>query len=150
METPPLPSTPHEHAWHLHLWHLRARSDFRRRIVIIVTATLLLDFASAGLAKLWERDTAAPFATYWSALFWTTTQLLTVSSQLPNPLGTKTKFLDVLLEMWAISFVAALAATLGAFFHHQTSHRSAQQALARRGSLAEPGETGDPGHPAAS
>ncbi len=48
----------------------------------------------------------------------TATQL-TVSSQLPNPLSTPARVLDVLLQGWAISVVAMLAGAFGAFFHRR-------------------------------
>ena len=57
------------------------------------------------------------------AAFWTTTQLLTVSSQLPNPISTPARMLDVFLQAWAISAVAALAGSFSAFFHRRGMER---------------------------
>jgi hypothetical protein len=57
-------------------------------------------------------------------VFWTSTQLLTVSSQLPNPLSTPARVLDVVLQAYAISVVAILAGSLGAFFHGRTMERA--------------------------
>ena len=45
-----------------------------------------------------EHGAPDAFTTYFAALFWTTTQLLTVSSPLPNPERALTKVLDVVLE----------------------------------------------------
>ena len=67
------------------------------------------------------------FRTYWAALFWTTTQLLTVSSQLPNPEHTATKVLDVVLEAYAIVVVTSLAATFTDLLHHRTRRRMRQR-----------------------
>ena len=50
-------------------------------------------------------------------------QLLTVSSQLPNPDSTGAHILDVLLELWAITAVTTVAGSFGAFFHHRTRQR---------------------------
>jgi hypothetical protein len=50
-------------------------------------------------------------------VFWTSTQLLTVSSELPNPISTPARVLDVFLQAYAISAVAVLAGSFGAFFH---------------------------------
>ena len=66
-----------------------ARARFRSRIAMLAGASVALDLVAAGLAKVFEHGRAAPFATYFDALFWTTTQLLTVSSQLPNPERTR-------------------------------------------------------------
>ena len=101
-----------------------ARRRFRSRIAVLAGASVALDIVAAGLAKVFENGAAHAFPTYFDALFWTTTQLLTVSSQLPNPERTATKVLDVLLEAWAIIVVASLAATFADLLHHRTRHRA--------------------------
>jgi hypothetical protein len=50
------------------------------------------------------------------ALFWVSAQLTTVSSQLPNPVTTAGRVIDILLEIWAITVAATLAASLAALF----------------------------------
>ena len=57
------------------------------------------------------------------SLFWTSTQLLTVSSQLPNPISTPARVLDVFLQAFAISVVAFLAGSFGAFFQRRGLER---------------------------
>ena len=104
-----------------------ARDRFRTRIALVAGASVVLDLVAAGLAKLFEQGAQHSFPTYWDALFWTPTQLLTVSSQLPNPERTATKVLDVLLEAWAIVVVASLAATYSDLLHHRTRHRAMKQ-----------------------
>jgi hypothetical protein len=42
-----------------------------------------------------------------------------VSSQLPNPISTPARVLDIGLQAWAISAVAILAGSFGAFFHRR-------------------------------
>jgi hypothetical protein len=101
-----------------------AAERFRTRIAALIGVTLVLDLVAAGIALAAERGASAAFDTYWNALFWTTTQLLTVSSQLPNPQHTVTKVLDVFLEAWAIVVVASLAATFSDLLHHRTRHRA--------------------------
>ena len=104
-----------------------ARRRFRSRIAVLAGASVALDLVAAGLAKVFENGAPHHFATYFDALFWTTTQLLTVSSQLPNPERTATKILDVVLEAWAIIVVASLAATFSDLLHHRTRHRAMQE-----------------------
>jgi hypothetical protein len=71
-----------------------------------------------------ERDAPGTEITnFGDALFWTSTQLLTVSSQLPNPISTPARVLDVFLQLWAISVVAVLAGSFGAFFHRRGVER---------------------------
>ena len=62
------------------------------------------------------------------SIFWVTTQLLTVSSQLPNPISTGARIIDIGLQAIAISVVASLAGSFAAFFH-----RAGQGARSRRG-----------------
>jgi mannose/fructose/N-acetylgalactosamine-specific phosphotransferase system component IID len=57
------------------------------------------------------------------SVFWTSCQLLTVSSQLRVPLSTGGRIVDVFLELYAITVVTTLAGSWGAFFHHQTRKR---------------------------
>lgn len=50
-----------------------------------------------------------------SAFFWTSTQLLTVSSSITNPMSAGGRVLDVFMEIWAISVIATLAGAMGRF-----------------------------------
>jgi hypothetical protein len=76
------------------------------------------------LIWLFERHAhGTAIVTIADALFWTTTQLLTVSSQLPNPISTPARILDVFLQAYAISVVAMLAGSFGAFFHRRGIER---------------------------
>jgi hypothetical protein len=104
-----------------------AQRRFRSRIAILTMASVVFDLIAAGLAKWFENGAPHSFSTYLDALFWTTTQLLTVSSQLPNPERAATKVLDVVLEAWAIIVVASLAATFSDLLHHRTRHRAMRE-----------------------
>jgi hypothetical protein len=96
---------------HLHL---------RRRLLLIWGATLVVANVGALAILLLERHAkGTEIHTYGDALFWTSGQLLTVSSQLKNPISTGARILDIFFEMWAISVVAALAGSLGSFFTHK-------------------------------
>ena len=100
-----------------------ARQRFRSRVAILAGVTIVLDLVAAGLAKVFENGAQHAFATYLDALFWTTTQLLTVSSQLANPERPAAK----VLEAWAIIVVASLAATFSDLLHHRTRHRAMRE-----------------------
>jgi hypothetical protein len=89
---------------------------FRDRVAAIVLLTLIVDVVCAVLAFFLERHAAGTeIHSFGTAIFWTTTQLLTVSSQMPNPLTTGGRVLDVFMELWAVSVVAVLAGAFGAF-----------------------------------
>jgi hypothetical protein len=100
---------------HLHL---------RERIAAIFLATFIYDMLASVAIFFFERHAPNTHITnFGDSLFWTTTQLLTVSSQLPNPISTGGRILDVFLQFWAISVVATLAGSFGAFFNRRGLER---------------------------
>ncbi len=102
-------------ASHLHL---------RERLVSVFTASVVIDlFAAVAIYFLERGRTATGIHTFGDALFWTSTQLLTVSSQMPNPVTTGGKIIDIFLEFWAITAVTAAAGSFAAFFHRRGMER---------------------------
>jgi hypothetical protein len=96
----------------------------RDRLVAIVFVTIGVDLACAVLALLFERHAAgSQVKSLGSALFWTSTQLLTVSSSLQNPLTASGRILDVAMEAYGITVVATLAASLGTFMLRRAEER---------------------------
>lgn len=88
----------------------------RDRLVAIALATVAFDMVCAVLAFLFEHhQKQTQINTFGSALFWTTTQLLTVSSSVQNPISFPGRTLDVVMEVYAITVIASLAGALGAF-----------------------------------
>ena len=97
----------------------------RSRLIFVLGATVVLDSVASVLIFLFERHAPGTEITnLGDALFWTSTQLLTVSSQLPNPISTPARVLDVFLQAYAISVVAVLAGSFGAFFHRRSEERT--------------------------
>jgi hypothetical protein len=88
----------------------------------LAMVTIVIDVAAGGIAMAAEHGHAHAFDTYWEALFWTTTQLLTVSSQLPNPTSTAAHILDVVLELLSITIVTSIAGSWAAFFHRHRGY----------------------------
>lgn len=87
------------------------------RIVVALGATLVVDLAGAVLIYRFEHGVAGgKIEGFDDALFFSTVQLLTVSSQLPNPLTGAGRIVDVVLELWAIVVVAGIAGSFSAFF----------------------------------
>jgi hypothetical protein len=96
----------------------------RSRLIFIIVATVALDVVASVLIFSFERHAdGTEITTFGDSLFWTSTQLLTVSSQLPNPISTPARILDVFLQAYAISVVAMLAGSFGAFFHRRGIER---------------------------
>jgi hypothetical protein len=88
----------------------------RDHLTAIVVATLGVNFICALVAFLVERHAQqTEVKSYGSALFWTSTQLLTVSSSIKNPVSTGGRVLDVFMEIWAITVIATLAGAMGSF-----------------------------------
>lgn len=82
----------------------------------ILIATIGIDLICAVAAFLLERHSQqTEIKTLGSAAFWTTTQLLTVSSQLKNPISVGGRILDVFMEIYAITVIATLAGAIGSF-----------------------------------
>jgi len=99
-------------------------AHLRSRLVFLVVTTIAVDAVASVLVFVFERHAAGTqITTLGDAVFWTSTQLLTVSSQLPNPISTSARVLDVFVQAYAISVVAALAGSFGAFFHRRSIER---------------------------
>ena len=99
---------------------LRAASPTHRRLrdhfLAILVATVVVDVVCGVLAFLLERNAQqTEIGTIGSALFWTTTQLLTVSSSFTNPISPGGRILDIFMEAYAVIVIATLAGALGTF-----------------------------------
>jgi voltage-gated potassium channel len=85
-------------------------------LTVLVVATVGIDLVCALLILMFERHVpGSQIHTFGSSLFWCSAQLLTVSSQLPNPLSAGGRILDVAMEAYAITVVGTLAGSIGTF-----------------------------------
>ena len=88
------------------------------RLLIAFALTLLVDIAGSVLIWVFESGKkGGDIHGLGDAAFFTTVQLLTVSSQIRNPLTTAGKLIDVALEVWAIFIVTAVAGSFASFFN---------------------------------
>ncbi len=88
----------------------------RDHLVAIIIATAGVDVVCAVAAFVLEHHAQqTDIKTLGSAAFWTTTQLLTVSSSVQNPISAGGRILDVFMEIYAITVIATLAGAFGAF-----------------------------------
>jgi hypothetical protein len=100
----------------------------RDRLVAVALFTVAVDLVCAVLAFVLERHAPqTEVKGFGSALFWTSTQLLTVSSQFKNPITTGGRVLDVFMEVYAITVVATLAGSFGSFLHRRSTERDAKR-----------------------
>ena len=92
------------------------------RLTLIVIATVALDLIAATAMYLLERNTSgSEIKTFGQAAFFTTVQLLTVSSQIKNPLTPAGRVVDIALELWAVVVVAGSAGAVATFFQSSDS-----------------------------
>ncbi|MGI8430107.1 MAG: hypothetical protein ACR2OB_12595 [Solirubrobacteraceae bacterium] len=88
----------------------------RDRLVGIALVSIGIDLICALIAFVFEHHAKqTQITSFGSALFWTSTQLLTVSSSIQNPISTPGRVLDVAMEAYAITVIAGVAGSVGAF-----------------------------------
>lgn len=91
-------------------------TKFRKRLVTLILLTLAIDAVGSVLMYVLEHgEKRSDITSFFKSVFWVTTQLLTVSSQMPNPVTTGGRIVDIFLEVWAITVVATVAASFAAF-----------------------------------
>jgi len=79
--------------------------------------TVVVNVVGALLIWNWESGIkGSDIHGFGDALFFTSVQVLTVSSSLKNPLTGIGKTVDVVLELWAIGVVTAVAGSFLTFF----------------------------------
>lgn len=92
------------------------------RLALVLMATAIVDACGTVAMYFLERHAqGTEVHSIGQALFFTTVQLLTVSSQLKNPLTPAGRFVDVMLELWAVIVVAGSAGAIAAFFQNADS-----------------------------
>jgi protein-S-isoprenylcysteine O-methyltransferase Ste14 len=103
-------------------WRLiTSYGDHHRRLVgrlgLVLALTVVIDVVGAAAMFMLERDSAgSQVHTIGQAFFFSTVQLLTVSSQMQNPVTPAGRVVDVLLEVWAVLVVAGSAGAIASFF----------------------------------
>lgn len=98
---------------HLHL---------RDRVVAIAALSVVVDLVGTLVIYGFERGQGG-IESLFDAFFWTSTQLLTVSAQLPNPVTVGGRLVDIVLQLYAITVVASLAGSFAAYFHRRSIER---------------------------
>jgi hypothetical protein len=87
------------------------------RVLLAFFLSVVVDLAGAALMWSLERDVrGSEIHGFRDALFFSTVQILTVSSQLKNPVTHSGQIVDVALEVWAIFVVTAVAGSFASFF----------------------------------
>ena len=93
------------------------------RLTLVVAATAVIDLFGTAATYFLERHAyGTEVQSVGQAFFFTTVQLLTVSSQLRNPVTPAGRAVDIALELWAVIVVAGAAGAIAAFFQNADSH----------------------------
>jgi hypothetical protein len=102
---------------------LMSWEDRHRRLIgrvgLVLVATIAVDVLGALAMYLLEHGSHAKgnqIHTFGDAFFFSTVQILTVSSQMQNPVTSWGRVVDVLLEIWAVLVVAGSAGAIASFF----------------------------------
>ena len=87
------------------------------RLVLVLALSTVIDVIGTALVYAFERHAhQSDLHSLFDAFFFTTVQLLTVSSQIKNPLTTAGRIVDIFLEVWAVIVVAGSAGAIATFF----------------------------------
>ena len=100
----------------LSTWQERHRR-LLARLIIVFGLTVVVDLVAAFFVWNWESGIkGGDIHGFGDSLFFATVQVLTVSSSIKNPLTGVGKVVDVMLELWAIGVVTAVAGSFSTFF----------------------------------
>jgi hypothetical protein len=92
------------------------------RLALILIATITIDAVAAGAMYGFEHSAqGSDVTTLGQAAFFTTAQLLTVSSSLRNPVTPGGRVVDLVIELWAVVAVAGSAGAMASFFRSSDS-----------------------------
>jgi Ion channel len=98
--------------------------QLRGRAMNAVVLVGIVDLIGTVLMWFFEDEAArSEIHNLWDALFFSTVQLLTVSSQMPNPVTTGGRIVDIALQLTAICFVTGIAGAFAKFFMDLDSDR---------------------------
>jgi H+/Cl- antiporter ClcA len=114
-------------------------AHLRRRLAIIFTATALMAVICTLVVYFAERHArGTEIHDLFDAFIFSTSQLLTASS-VASPATDFGKVLELFFDLWALTVVATLAGSFGAFFHARSKEIDAfeQRMLGEAGKLEQ-------------
>jgi voltage-gated potassium channel len=97
-------------------WQRRHRLLVARITFLAGLTSVVALFGTVAIYFLERNAAGTEITTVFDAFYFTTVQLLTVSSSLPNPLTPGGRVLNILLEIWGVLFVAGTTGALATFF----------------------------------
>ena len=106
---------------------LHARTENKRiirRLAILLAATVVVALICALAIYLLERHAHdSDFKSYGVAVFWSSSQLLTLGSSFGDPVTTTGRVITVAMDVYAVVVIGTISGTLGAYFLHRIDVR---------------------------
>ena len=110
-----------------------AHEHLRDRVLAIVWVTVAIDVLATFAVLIFEHHArGTQIHSLWDAFLFATGQILTASS-VAAPATTAGKLLEILFALYAITVVAALAGSFGAFFHKRGQEMAEEKAAEAAG-----------------
>jgi hypothetical protein len=104
------------------------------RVTVLAMTTVILVLVGAFVFYRLERSApGSEVTTYGDALFWTSSQITTISSSLANPISTGGRIFAVLTDLASIAVVSLLFGTIAQHIHivspkrERSFHRTAEE-----------------------
>jgi ion channel len=97
-------------------WKQRHRLLVARFTFLAALTSLVALVGTIAIYFLERHAPGTQIKTVFDAFYFTTVQLLTVSSSLRNPLTTGGRVLNILFEIWGVMFVAGTTGAVATFF----------------------------------
>ena len=115
----------------------------RNRLLAIIWVTIAIGVISTFLVYFIERHAVGTqISSFGDAFLFSMSQLLTASS-VASPTTEFGKVLELFFDIYAITVVATLAGSFGAFFHRRTDEREKEKADAAAAAAGEDAQGGD-------
>jgi hypothetical protein len=97
-------------------WQQRHRLLVARFTFLVAITSLVALVGTVAIYFLERHAPGTEIKTVFDAFYFTTVQLLTVSSSLKNPLTAGGRILNILFEIWGVLFVAGVTGAFATFF----------------------------------
>jgi len=97
-------------------WQERHRVLVSRLTLLFALTSVIAILGTVATYFLERNAPETEVKTIFDAFYFTTVQLVTVSSSLKNPVTTGGRVLNILLEIWGVLFVAATTGAFASFF----------------------------------
>jgi hypothetical protein len=97
-------------------WGERHRRLLARLLIALILSAAMACFGALAIWLVERNAKGTDVHTFGDGLFFSTVQVLTISSSLKNPLTAAGRVVDVVLELWAVFVITAVGGSFASFF----------------------------------